>query len=52
MIFETNDVDSGWDGKLNGQLCPSGIYTYLASYEIFDLPGEIIKVNGTFTLIR
>jgi gliding motility-associated-like protein len=35
MIFETNDMDQGWDGKFNGNQCPGGTYYYLIEYSTY-----------------
>ena len=32
-IFQTSNYLIGWDGYLNFQLCPNGIYNYRISYE-------------------
>lgn len=32
LLFETSDLNEGWDGKVNGQLCPIGTYFYLIRY--------------------
>ena len=50
MVFRTTDPNAGWDGRLNGKICPAGVYVYKISYFI---PGEsspIIK-EGTVTLL-
>jgi len=31
-VFETNDVNVGWDGSFNGKPCQTGVYTYLIKY--------------------
>ena len=31
-IFETSDIDVGWDGTVNGEPAPQGAYTYDATY--------------------
>src|SRR5690606_35447476 len=28
-IFETNNIEEGWDGKYNGQPQPMGVYVYI-----------------------
>jgi len=28
MIFTSNDMSKGWDGKMNGQLCQQDVYVY------------------------
>jgi gliding motility-associated-like protein len=32
MLFETEDINEGWDGKVNGRLCPIGTYFYLIKF--------------------
>jgi len=55
-IYKSNDYLTGWDGKLNGNDVPSGLYSYFVSYKLSDptnaSPGEIQKVRGSVTLLR
>lgn len=32
LIFETNDIDTYWDGTLKGEKVPDGLYTYRVRY--------------------
>lgn len=32
IIFETNDINQGWDGTYNGKLCPDGTYIWKIEY--------------------
>jgi gliding motility-associated-like protein len=50
LIFKTDSMDEGWDGTMDGQRAPSGVYTY----RIFlrDLVGMRREYNGHFVLIR
>jgi gliding motility-associated-like protein len=49
-IFNTRNVLSGWNGKINGVDQPSGIYIWVAGYTT---PKGIKKnVKGTTILIR
>jgi gliding motility-associated-like protein len=51
LVFETNRADGrGWDGKLNNQDQPEGVYIYLIVVEIDNAPLE--KYQGNVTLIR
>jgi len=51
-IYETNDPNTGWDGKKqsSGALAPPGVYVYTVEY----LPprGEVKREKGHVTLIR
>ncbi|MDZ7740436.1 MAG: gliding motility-associated C-terminal domain-containing protein [Bacteroidota bacterium] len=54
-IFETNDKDEGWDGKIKGEPAPEGVYVWLVNYEVFtdDSPdGKVETKKGTVTLVR
>ncbi|HEY2722210.1 MAG TPA: T9SS type B sorting domain-containing protein, partial [Chitinophagaceae bacterium] len=49
-IFETNDVQKGWDGKLNGTVAASDVYVWLCRYQ---LSGDQLRTEkGTVMLIR
>jgi len=51
MIFRSNDINTlGWDGRVNGELLPSGNYVYRISMESID--GDKIEESGKFLLIR
>ena len=32
MVFETDDITQGWDGKYKGAVCKQGIYVYEVTY--------------------
>ncbi len=50
LIFSTNNAITGWDGTVNGDPQPLGIYVWVCSYS---LNGEGIRTErGTVTLIR
>jgi len=51
FIFETNDIEAGWDGNIKGEKCPAGLYVYVADYEFQD-DNEMKTSRGSFTLIR
>lgn len=50
MIFETQEIKQGWDGYLNGQLCPQDVYIWRAF--IRSNNGKIVNRNGSLTLLR
>ena len=50
MIFNTNDITQGWDGKMKGQYCPVGLYVWEIFYE--DSKKTKVTNKGTVMLIR
>lgn len=49
-VFETNDINVGWDGTFNGKDQPSGVYVY--TIEAYSYKGNKLVKNGNVTLIR
>jgi gliding motility-associated-like protein len=41
VIFESNDINKGWDGKKNGRLVPTGVYIYKIKYIDSDMKKKI-----------
>jgi large repetitive protein len=53
MIYETSDINRGWDGTYQGSPVMMGTYVYRIVYEEFgQLPMESNVVEGTVMLIR
>ena len=50
IIFQTTDINKGWDGNVNSLPQANGVYIY--SLEMTNLIGKPISQKGTFTLIR
>lgn len=50
LIFETNDPQSGWDGRVDGGSAPEGVYVYRLEAE--GTNGRPYEISGTVTLIR
>ncbi len=50
VVFETTDRTKGWDGRLNGQLSPAGVFVYTLQYSDSNQPGPQY-LKGTFVLI-
>jgi gliding motility-associated-like protein len=49
-LFESSDIDNGWDGKVNGNVICDGVYYYLIDATGID---EVkIKKQGTVTLFK
>lgn len=49
-IFETTNIDEGWDGTFNGKPAPFGVYVYDAQAITSD--GKLFDKHGNVTLIR
>lgn len=50
VVFESNDIDLGWNGKRDGKDVPAGVYTYLIRLKQPD--GKSVEKAGTVMLIR
>ncbi|MBK7211810.1 MAG: gliding motility-associated C-terminal domain-containing protein [Bacteroidales bacterium] len=50
QVYATKDLGTGWNGTIDGNPAPLGVYTYIISYG--NSAGEIKKKSGTFTLVR
>ncbi|MEO1652281.1 MAG: gliding motility-associated C-terminal domain-containing protein [Bacteroidota bacterium] len=50
LIYESNQIEEGWDGNINGQSAPQGGYVY--AVELEDFQGERFQSKGTLVLIR
>ena len=51
LVYQTNDLQKGWDGVYNSIQQATGVYVYQVSYKYTFRPGEFVK-KGTFVLIR
>jgi hypothetical protein len=49
-LFETTDINKGWDGTSKGAQCQDGVYVYKVNVTSFD--GKVFNFDGTVTLIR
>ncbi len=50
VVFSTNDIGKGWDGKYKNQEQPMAVYGYAIKIRYSDGAEEVYK--GTVTLIR
>jgi gliding motility-associated-like protein len=50
MVFETNDISQGWDGKVRGNTGEAGVYIYKITYT--NAGGESRTKTGQVNLIR
>jgi hypothetical protein len=48
-VFETKNENKAWDGRLNGEFAPSGVYTYQLRYR--SIEGEVVERRGTLNLL-
>lgn len=49
VIFESDNINNGWDGIFNGRKTDSGIFTYYV--EVESLKGEIKTYKGNITML-
>lgn len=52
LIFETDDPNKGWNGRLRDQLQPFGTYVYMVQYAYYGKETQALQQKGTFMLIR
>lgn len=50
IIFESSDINSGWDGTFNNQLMPAGVYLYTLKATCGN--NDVIEKQGNVTLIK
>ena len=50
LLFESSDVNVGWDGYYKGKLCEQGVYVYRAQGRFTN--GKTYDVRGDVTLLR
>jgi gliding motility-associated-like protein len=49
-MFETDNIDQGWDGNSGGKECMQGVYVYYV--EVTSFEDKVYKFKGTITLLR
>lgn len=50
LVYETQQQNTGWDGRFNGQLQASAAFVFSA--QAVDYNDKVVKQTGTFVLIR
>lgn len=50
LIFQSNDINQGWDGRINGSIAQPGVYFYIISF--VDSMQKKHSLNGHVTLLR
>lgn len=51
LVFSSRNWQDKWDGRINGQVQPTGVYVWMLSYTHRDTRQQVFK-KGTVTLIR
>ena len=53
LVFTSSDPETGWDGTLNSEPCPEGLYTYFIQYKEDKIESSAtISQRGTVLLLR
>ncbi|WP_212001227.1 gliding motility-associated C-terminal domain-containing protein [Chitinophaga sp. HK235] len=50
LVFSSKDLHQGWDGTMNGQNQPVGVYVYIVKATMQD--GSVVTKKGNVTLMR
>ena len=50
LVFDSEDITHGWDGRSKGEVCPSGTYVYVISFR--DTEGKPHTQKGTLILLK
>lgn len=50
LVYETNRIGAGWDGRIKGNLQASNAYVYQC--QAVDYTGKTVTVKGSFVLVR
>jgi len=50
LIFQSRELNVGWDGYFKGKLCQQDAYVWKANVKFFD--GRVYSQTGTVTLLR
>ena len=52
QLFETHNIDDGWDGTFKGTMCQPETYSWRAWYSPLEDPGTTYQAKGTVILLR
>ncbi len=50
LVFETTNVEAGWDGSMNSNTSPTGVYVWIVNFSDYD--GNKTTIKGAVTLIQ
>ncbi len=51
LVFETQEIDRGWDGRIDGSDAPAGVYALVLRYRA-DASERTETITGEVNLIR
>ena len=51
IVFETDDIQKGWNGSVHGTKQANGLYVWMIKYKTVTEPKEQL-IKGTVMLIR
>ena len=51
LLFESNKISEGWDGRFMGEVVQNGVYIYLVTFRDIGSKKRIFE-EGNVTLIR
>jgi gliding motility-associated-like protein len=49
-VFETKNINEGWNGKYNGEACSPGVFVWYLEAALIN--GDVIKRKGNVSLVR
>lgn len=52
LLYETTDMNAGWDGFYKGQLVQQDAYVYVIEYQTMCADGKLVKKIGHVNVIR
>ena len=50
-VFESADINAGWDGTYRGKIAPPGVYVYMLQY-LGGIDTHASEMKGSITLLR
>jgi len=50
QVFHSSDIETGWDGKINGSVASEAVYNWYISY--YDILGKYHALKGSVILIK
>ncbi len=53
LVFESNNIDTGWDGRLNNKDVDEGVFVYLLEFEVNQMGETLSKqLSGDVTVVK